>query len=338
MVAGADRTLIPFLANLRAGRAADLTSGPAPSYRSSSPPRLELLKSAGYRLQWQRNCGVDGASVVTLDQSPLVDLEPGAIHPSGLSFLCLPPRWWVAQETARLRADPAQYQVLWAQCQALGITEANRPAVERLLAIPLTLTVESMLDLVPQAAYFAAYLDRRTLRPLIQDRAFDLQLYLAALHQGIASLSQTPASLQRHQSYYNASGPDPADPWWWARHAHYADFQEVGTTAIGLLPGVACTTTGLLSLSAGGGPISSGGARRPPSPPPPAGGVRGGGHPPSPARSGPGPPLPSRSPSSPPPGVPRRRLASRPPLRPGWTAGRSNRSIWSASGPRSGRG
>lgn len=243
MVAGADRTLIPFLANLRAGRAADLTSGPAPSYRSSSPPRLELLKSAGYRLQWQRNCGVDGASVVTLDQSPLVDLEPGAIHPSGLSFLCLPPRWWVAQETARLRADPAQYQVGRAQCQALGITEANRPAVERLLAIPLTLTVESMLDLVPQAAYFAAYLDRRTLRPLIQDRAFDLQLYLAALHQGIASLSQTPASLQRHQSYYNASGPDPADPWWWVRHAHYADFQEVGTTAIGLLPGVACTTT-----------------------------------------------------------------------------------------------
>ena len=243
LTAGEEATLRPFLANLRAGRPADLTESTAPHrYDTRPPPRMELLKSAGYSALWQRGCGADRASVTTLYQPALTALDPGLIDPTGVRFLCLPPVWWVAREAAALRTDSAQCHALVQHGRALGICDSQRAPSDRRLPVPLTLSAADLLDLAPQAAYFAAYLDRRTARPLINDLAFAVQLYLAALLAGVASRSQTRTSLQQHHDHWRAQEPDPADPWWWARHAAYHDFVEVETATVGLLPGIACAT------------------------------------------------------------------------------------------------
>ncbi len=244
LTAGDEAALRPFIANLRAGRLADLTDTQQPGHAGSkTPPRIELLKSAGYNYLWQRNTGPDRAAVVTAYLSTLCALDPGLIDPTEIRFLCLAPGWWCVQEATTLRTDRVRCAAVLAHTHRLGLHETQRPAASRRLPVPLTLSEDALLDLVPQAAYFAAYLDRRTGRPLVNDLGFFVQIYLAALASGIASLAQTPQSLRRHRDGgYRASDPDPADPWGWARQPAYRDFQEVNTRAVGLVPGIACRT------------------------------------------------------------------------------------------------
>lgn len=228
MLTGTPTELRPFLANLRMGKRADLgVLGESKGYSRSKPTRFGLLKSAGYQFTTQQLS--TGEAVVTAYLPDVLRLDPGMIDPERVSFLALPPQWWVVRQRSQLRGD----QVLCAQI----LRHLSH------LTLPVALSPDERLDLVPEAMYVAAYLEQRTRRPMPSAPAFALQLLLAGLQAGIFSYSQTEASTRAHSSYYGNSAVDTADRWWFARHKWALSFVEVDTHTVGLCSGVVCMTT-----------------------------------------------------------------------------------------------
>lgn len=181
----------PFLANLRKGRKAEVANG-------GKGDRFELLKSAGYAFALQKH---PEGTAITAYLPGLFALDPGMVDPTGVRFVVLPSRQWAA-------AHPVD---------AKAVAHARRacPDVEGDFAA-----------LAPTATLFAAYLDRRTRCPLIADQGFYLQILVAALTQGLASLST-------RDRYGGRDRP-------WGQHGF---LEEHDTEAVGLLPGVACRAT-----------------------------------------------------------------------------------------------
>ena len=119
---------------------------------------LELPKKAGYRWMPQ---AVAGGVVMTAYLPALFDLEPVSPFVDEVRFVLAPPRWWLDEQAAALSAD-------------FG-------ADARVAA---------------RAALFAAYLARRTDRPLVPELRFQVRLYRAAIETGwvepIATRSYSP--------------------------------------------------------------------------------------------------------------------------------------------------
>jgi hypothetical protein len=199
MFCGSENELRPFMVNLTLGRKANITTE-SRSY-SKKAERFEFLKSARYQTTWQR---YEEGCIATVFLPDLFRLDPGMVDPKGISFMMLPSREWVQQQT--IDAKP-----IVAHCREI-------------LKTPLT--EEQLLDLVPVAYLFAAYLDRRTRCPLLADGRFYLQLLLKCLETGLASW----AGLDRY-SYSR----DPMDPDSWGRSVKMV---EVDTKEVGLLPAI----------------------------------------------------------------------------------------------------
>lgn len=221
-VAGLETELRPFLANLRAGRKAELE---VRGHVQNNPERFELLRSGGYAYATQRGVDAAGSQVVTAFLPDLFLVDPGMVDPAGVRFVCLTPRWWADAEEQALAADTELCTRLWGHWKKLSRVVGDGAAVPP----GFELTIEEVVGLLPQAARFVAYLDRRTRRPVVPRPEFFLQLYLAALYHRLATLA-SPA--ERH--LYR----DETDAWGWARHDKY--FVEVDTAEAGLRPGVAC--------------------------------------------------------------------------------------------------
>jgi hypothetical protein len=85
-----------------------------------------------------------------------------------------------------------------------------------------------VMSLVEVSQLFAVYLDRRTRAPLLADPRFYMQLLLACLSEGAASLSCAKESYGWRERERQAFGCHPA-----------LRFNEAGTTSVGFLPGVA---------------------------------------------------------------------------------------------------
>ncbi|MES2384509.1 MAG: hypothetical protein V4593_08165 [Pseudomonadota bacterium] len=85
-------------------------------------------------------------TILTVYHPDLFRLDPGMVDPAGVAFVMLVPQWWLAAQTL----------------PAVGGADAAR------------------------ASLFAAYLDRRTRCPLVNDTAFYVQLLSAALEAGHA--------------------------------------------------------------------------------------------------------------------------------------------------------
>ncbi len=85
-LAGTDQELRPFVANLRTGKKAEVSTG----YRRGD--KYEILKSAGYQCTWQRT---PKGTVVTLFAPDLFCLDPGMVDPKGVTFCMLPSRAWL---------------------------------------------------------------------------------------------------------------------------------------------------------------------------------------------------------------------------------------------------
>ncbi len=161
MFAGSDAELRPFVTNLRLGRKADRHSNH--SSRGGDEERLEFLKSVGYQVTWQRE--TEG-SIVTLFHPDLFRLDPGMVDPAGIQFVLLVPTDWSEAQTVEVEA-----------------------AVTHVRALAPTVDPCFLESLVPTAYLFAAFLDRRTRCPLVSDGRFYLQLLVASLDQGLASLA-----------------------------------------------------------------------------------------------------------------------------------------------------
>ena len=230
-VAGRDTELNPFVANLVSeGRQAELGNLPE-SPRWERPTRVECLRSLEYATVWQRGCGSAGATAAQVYIRSLCEPASPQHDVPDVRFVChVPTRWADERLKAEVLADHARCQQIVSHAAALGVLHGSH---SRLLPLPLKLTADEALQLVPLATYFARFVDQATDVPLVPEPAFFLQLYLAALQSGIASLSQTEVS---RRSY---TREDSSDRWFFARRRDLLGFIEYGVQNMGLLPGVA---------------------------------------------------------------------------------------------------
>lgn len=210
----------PFTANLRMGKKAEIGAKETVSWRRKKEPYLELLKSVGYEFTTQRF--VEG-TVMTAFLPELFRLDPGMVDPQGAKFIVLPPQEWLDNQNVDV-------DTIVSHCRSLGYIDTGllpngkkRPDYED----PTWPSEALVRQLAPMAPLFVSYLDRRTRAPLIQDARFHTQLLIAALKNGVASLSV-------EDSYRSARG--------FGRHAKFC-FMEKHTKSAGLAPGVAFSAT-----------------------------------------------------------------------------------------------
>ena len=127
---------LAFSANLRGGaRAAPASSA------GRVEDCFEIPKSSGHRWATQ---DINGVTVTTAFLPSLFAVEP-PLPPCDVSFIFMPPHWWVSSQAEKLRA-----------------------------------IFGSQAEDVARAALFAAYLDRRTRLPILQDLTFQSRLLEAA--------------------------------------------------------------------------------------------------------------------------------------------------------------
>jgi hypothetical protein len=163
MFAGSDQEMRPFAANLVTGR--KVSFGHSSGYRSRKEDRLEILRSAGYQLTWQRE--LEG-SIATIFLPDLFQLDPGMVDVTGANFIALPTLEWIANQKIEMG------RIL------KHATKLKYPLGEDVLAA-----------MIPLSFLFCAYLDRRTRCPIYSDDRFYLQLMLACLNEGLASWPTT---------------------------------------------------------------------------------------------------------------------------------------------------
>lgn len=186
-VAGSEAALRPFLANLRLGRKAVDTQGDRSRYNQETA-YVALLKSAVYTTALQRH---EAGTVAQIFLQELFLVDPGMIDPGIVSFLVTTPGWWHAAEAAALAADREMCGRLLDHARRAGLhgvpagVDGGPGFGHRYKGDPLT--DDELLDLAPEAARFAQFLDRRTRRPIPNDPAFYLQAYVRAFGLGLAS-------------------------------------------------------------------------------------------------------------------------------------------------------
>lgn len=217
-VAGGDTALRPFLANLRMGRRADIKTEDNRRYDESLA--IQLLRSTRYDEVAQRH---GDTTIVQLLHPDIWPVEPGMVDPDHVSFLSIAPAWWHREQLDDLLADRELAGRVLAHAERTGLRLAPNQGTSR--NSKPDLTDDELLDLLPDAARFIQYLDRRTRRPIPNDPAFYLQIFIYALARGQASLSKA------HEYYWKS-------PLSWAYHKWASGFDEFETAAAGFRPGV----------------------------------------------------------------------------------------------------
>ena len=139
LYAGTDQASRAFSANLRSGRPAMVAGN------TSLTTRFEVPRSAGFRYD---TFAREGATLTLAYLPSVFSFQPATSEVDEVSFLCLPPTWWVDE-----------------QARVIGQT-MGRDAREAVIA-----------------AYFVAYLDQRSPLPIANDLGFHLKLYRAALKE-----------------------------------------------------------------------------------------------------------------------------------------------------------
>lgn len=172
MIACSEAESTPFMANLRAGRKANIHGEEKSRSKSDA---FELLKSAGYEYHAQRHA--EGI-VWTVFLPELYRIDPGMVDPEGVKFAMLPDSKWLApvdELTAQILAEKYWEDLKWS-------AERQRERDAEMLDIMRYVTMVATL--------FCAYLDRRTRCPLIPDPKFYSRVLAACLNAGIASLGE----------------------------------------------------------------------------------------------------------------------------------------------------
>lgn len=208
MYAASDGEVRPFTANLRLGKKALVGSNT--SYGRRKDPYFEVLRSADYLFSTQRFAE---GSVVTAFLANLFQLDPGMVDPKGAGFVVLPSKEWVARQKIEIR--PLVDHMI-----RLDRIESGKPHLNGDWP-----TLEQVERLALVASLFAAYLDRRTRAPLLQDSRFHLQILVSFLKHGQASIS-CDDSLRKTFGRTRTLG-----------------YYEEGLEGVGLIPGVAFQAT-----------------------------------------------------------------------------------------------
>jgi len=228
---GSEASLRPLIANFQTGKRAVWRSpqDALQIWQSGDTGRVELLKSAGYRYVWQRISGERPLAVVTAYLPELIKLDPGMIDPAGVGMISLTPSWWAEREAASLEHN-AKVAVL-SHMQKLGFASGGMPE----------LSEGELLRLLPQAVYTVAGLERRITRPVIPTPAFMLQLFLAALSEGVFKVAtRTKMGYRGPEQYGWHRSLRADDPWDACRASIGVGFTECGLS--GMEPPVYCRT------------------------------------------------------------------------------------------------
>lgn len=198
MFAGSEQELRAFMANLIGGRKATFPQRWG-GYRRKADC-LEILRSAGYRVTWQRE---EEGCLATIFLPELFQIDPGMVDPKGATFVLLPTQEWQGSQTI----DPSP---LMEHARRCGYANDAIPD-------------EQLAAWAPLSFLFSAYLDRRTRCPLPADGRFYLQLMLSCLKYKLASFSTVP-----NRSWDEGFGCHQAQ-----------QYHEFDTAEVGLLPGLA---------------------------------------------------------------------------------------------------
>lgn len=163
MFVGSENEIKPFIVNLLLGNKAIVDNG---SY-SRKRERIVCPKSAGYKVTWQKE---EEASIATVFLPEYFLLDPGMVEPDFIKFVVMP-------------------HIEWCNNQKID----TKPIIDHISTLlPISpsgfFSEENLIQLVPIAFLFCAYLDRRTRCPLITDGRFYLQLLIACLTEGLAFL------------------------------------------------------------------------------------------------------------------------------------------------------
>lgn len=178
MFAGSEQEMRPFVANLKTGRKCEMAKGGYNYSRKND--RMVFLRSAGYSTTWQRE--VEG-SAVTIFLPDLFQMDPGMVDPAGASFVVLPTKEWASNQ----------------KIDASSLVSHVKPFLPKAHDGKPVFTEDELAEMVPTAFLFASYLDRRTRCPLPSDERFYLQLMLACLKEGLASLPVGTRSYYSHE-------------------------------------------------------------------------------------------------------------------------------------------
>lgn len=199
MFGGSDQELRAFMANLTLGRKAEFPK--ANSYSRRKADCMEVLKSSGYQVAWQRE---EEGSLATIFLPELFQIDPGMVDPMGARFILLPTQTWASKQKLDIPSLVAHSRL----CNYLEFSP------------------EQLAAWAPMSYLFAAYLDRRTRCPLVADGRFYYQLMLSCLEHGLASFATPKDTYRNHDSLGFGSHP---------KHQYH----EADTTSVGLLPGLA---------------------------------------------------------------------------------------------------
>jgi len=197
----------PLKANVRLGRALMEVPRGGELVYGHKLQRWEFMPSAKWEYRAQR-WPDRNAAAIQVYQPRLFEVTPRFIDPERIGFVVLPSLTWLDRQGT----DRAAVDFVGRMFAKRGVT---RSTVEHLLPAATALG---------HAAAFAGALNKRSRAPIPRDRRFCLQLIVAALAEGLASVSKETAN---GGVGFNES----------------IGYSEHGTAALGYAPGVAFSAT-----------------------------------------------------------------------------------------------
>ncbi len=192
----------PLKANLRLGRNLLQVTRDAMSSVEKFQ-RWEFMPSAKWEYRAQR-WPERNVAAIQVYQPTVFEVTPRFVDAERIAFVLLPRATWIERQGA----DQAALDFV---CRLFDERGVSRSVIERLLPAARALG---------HAMAFAGALNKRSRAPILRDRRFCLQLIVAALEEGLASVSKETAN--SGIGYHSSIG-----------------YAEYGTSALGYAPGVA---------------------------------------------------------------------------------------------------
>lgn len=187
--AASEGEIRPFIANLLCGRIAVPESDSTYRRRRGQEAGLEFMRSAGYKVAYQR---FEQGTLATIYLPDFFMHDPGMVDPAKVSFVCLPGSAYLESQAQRLDIDRmVRYARLLPRVKKVNRKpewwdrhEGKKPYEGPLEDARLT-------ALAPLSYLFCLYLSNRSRAPMPPDGRFYLQVLLACLGEGLASFSTT---------------------------------------------------------------------------------------------------------------------------------------------------
>ncbi len=190
--------------------------------------RIECPRSLGYKTSSFYDPEQRGAVALrvylpayAVTLAPLEEGEP-------IKFVKTTPTDWYQEQLDWLRQQPEVSRAIVEHGERIGIVEGGSSKYQRSqLSLPIKLNSAELLELIPHAAEVLELAMQVSHTTVIPTLAFAVQLYLAALSEGLFSLPHTAKSKQKDVQ------SDPDDRWFWARRRDMTSFECVGLNNIG---------------------------------------------------------------------------------------------------------